>query len=383
MHARLAAARRLTGLVPFLLLLALVVAGCSPERYPQTALLPLSDYARIGDHIQDQTFYWALGVFILVEGALLYAIFRFRGRPDAPDPAQIHGNTTLEIIWTLIPALILAAIAVPTVKGIFSTNASPTGDVLKIEVIGHQWWWEFRYPDANLTTANELHIPVGRTVELLQHSADVIHSFWPPRFAGKRDVFPGRQTRMWFKADSAGLFPGQCAEFCGMQHARMAFQVRASSPAEFDAWMAHMKTLGPPPPAAPARSGDSVKTASAGGTVQGPQAPAPGGQARPDSAAPASTDPQYAKGQQLFAQKGCIGCHSLQAVNAPKGMIGPNLATVGSRAYIAAGWLKNTDENLEHWIREPQSVKKGVLMPNLGVTAEEAKALRVYLRAHQ
>jgi cytochrome c oxidase subunit 2 len=382
MQARTAAARRPTGLVPFLLLLVLVVAGCSPERYPQTALLPLSDYARIGDHVQNQTFYWAVGVFILVEGALLYAIFRFRGRPEDPEPPQIHGNTTIEIVWTLIPALILAAIAVPTVKGIFETNAHPVGEVLKIEVIGHQWWWEFRYPDAHVTTANELHVPVGKTVELLQNSADVIHSFWPPRFAGKRDVFPGRQTRMWFKADSAGLFPGQCAEFCGIQHARMAFQVRASSPAEFDAWIAHMRTLGPKPAAA-APSGDSVKTASAGGTVQGPQAPAQGPQVKADSAAPSSQDPAYAKGEQLFKMKGCIGCHSLQAVDAPKGMIGPNLATVGSRAYIAAGWLRNTDENLEHWIREPQTVKKGVLMPNLGVTAEEAKALRAYLRAHQ
>ena len=383
MHARTAAARRLTGLVPFLVLLALVVAGCNPERYPQTALLPLSDYAKIGDHLQDLTFYWAVGVFVLVEGALLYAIFRFRGRPDDAEPPQIHGNTTIEIIWTLIPALILAAIAVPTVRGIFETNAHPSGDVLKIEVIGHQWWWEFRYPEYNLTTANELHVPVGKTVELLQESADVIHSFWPPRFAGKRDVFPARQTRMWFKADSAGLFPGQCAEFCGIQHARMAFQVRASNPAEFDGWVAHMKTLGPPKPAAAAPAADSIKTASAGASVQGPQAKPTTPQAKADSAAPASHDPEYAKGEQLFKMKGCIGCHSLQAVDAPKGMIGPNLATVGSRAYIAAGWLKNTDENLEHWIREPQTVKKGVLMPNLGVTVEESKALRAYLRAHQ
>ena len=383
MHARTAAARRLTGLVPFLVLLALVVAGCNPERYPQTALLPLSDYAKIGDHLQDLTFYWAVGVFVLVEGALLYAIFRFRGRPDDAEPPQIHGNTTIEIIWTLIPALILAAIAVPTVRGIFETNAHPSGDVLKIEVIGHQWWWEFRYPEYNVTTANELHVPVGKTVELLQESADVIHSFWPPRFAGKRDVFPARQTRMWFKADSAGLFPGQCAEFCGIQHARMAFQVRASNPAEFDGWVAHMKTLGPPKPAAAGPAADSIKTASAGATVQGPQAKPQVPQAKADSAAPASQDPEYAKGEQLFKMKGCIGCHSLQAVDAPKGMIGPNLATVGSRAYIAAGWLKNTDENLEHWIREPQTVKKGVLMPNLGVTVEESKALRAYLRAHQ
>ena len=377
MHHRPAAARRPTGLVPFLLLLALAVAGCSPDRYPQTALRPLSDFARIGDHVQDQTFYWAVGVFVLVEGALLYAIFRFRGRPEDPEPTQIHGNTTIEIVWTLIPALILAAIAVPTVKGIFQTNLIPAGEALKVEVVGHQWWWEFRYPDLNLTTANELHIPTGQTVELVQHSGDVIHSFWPPRFAGKRDVFPGRETRLWFKADSAGLFPGQCAEFCGIQHARMAFQVRASTPAEFDAWVAHMRTLGPKPAAAATR-GDSLTTASAGGTVQGPQAPAQGA----DSAG-ASQDPAYAKGEQLFKMKGCIGCHSLQAVDAPKGMIGPNLANVGSRAYIAAGWLKNTDENLEHWIREPQTVKKGVLMPNLGVTVDEAKALRAYLRAHQ
>jgi cytochrome c oxidase subunit 2 len=364
-----------------LAVLALTLAGCSPERYPQTALLPLSDFARIGDDVQDTTFYWALGVFILVEGALLYSIFRFRGRPDDPEPSQIHGNTTIEIIWTLIPALILAAIAVPTVKGIFETNQTPAG-ALKIEVIGHQWWWEFRYPDGGVTTANEMYIPAGKTVELVINSADVVHSFWPPRFAGKRDVFPGRETRLWWKADSTGLFPGQCAEYCGIQHARMAFHVRSVSPEDFDSWMAHMKTLGPKPPAAPAAApaGDSLKTASAGGKVAGPQAtPA----ARQDTAAAALQGPEYAAGEKLFMTKGCLGCHSLQAVGAPKGLIGPNLANVGARSHLAAGWLANTDENLERWIREPQTVKKGVLMPNLGVTADEAKALRAYLRAHK
>ena len=375
MHPRTTAARRRAG-APLLCALALALAGCSPERYPQTALLPLSDFARIGDHVQDQTFYWALGVFILVEGALLYSIFRFRGRPEDPEPSQIHGNTTIEIIWTLIPALILAAIAVPTVKGIFETNTTPSG-AMAIEVIGHQWWWEFRYPDANVTTANEMYIPAGRTIELKINSADVVHSFWPPRFAGKRDVFPGRETRLWWKADSTGLYPGQCAEFCGIQHARMAFHVRSVSPQDFDAWIAHMKTKGPPKPAAaaPPGAGDSLRTASAGAKVQGAQ----------DSAAiqgPAQ-GAEYAAGEKLFMTKGCMGCHSLQAVGAPKGLIGPNLANVGARSHLAAGWLPNTDQNLERWIREPQSVKKGVLMPNLGVTVEEARALRAYLRAHQ
>jgi cytochrome c oxidase subunit 2 len=370
---RNAAARRPVGLVPWLCLLAL--AGCSPEQYPQTALQPLSDFARIGDSVQDQTFYWAVGVFVLVEGALLYAIFRFRGRPDDPEPKQVHGNTTVEIIWTVIPALILAAIAVPTVKGIFQTNASPGPEALRIEVIGHQWWWEFRYPEAGVVTANELVIPAGRTVELIQNSADVVHSFWPPRFAGKRDVFPGRETRLWFKADSAGLYPGQCAEFCGIQHARMAFHVRAESEADFDAWLARMGTLGAPAAAAPPPAADSLRTASAGATLRGQQA-------APADSSPAPADPLHAKGEQLFKAKGCIGCHSLQAKGAPTGLIGPNLANVGARRYIAAGWLKNTDENLEQWIRNPQALKKGVLMPNLGVTAEEAQALRAYLRAH-
>jgi cytochrome c oxidase subunit 2 len=361
------------------LLCALALAGCSPERYPQTALLPLSDFARIGDSVQDQTFYWALAVFILVEGALLYSVFRFRGRPDDPEPSQIHGNTTIEIIWTLIPALILAAIAVPTVKGIFETNRTPPG-AMTIEVIGHQWWWEFRYPDADITTANEMYIPAGRTVELKISSGDVIHSFWPPRFAGKRDVFPGRETRLWWKADSTGLYPGQCAEYCGIQHARMAFHVRSVTPQEFESWVAHMKAKGPPKPPAAATApaaGDSLRTASAGAQVQGPAA---------DSAAPPAAPAQgaeYAAGEKLFLTKGCMGCHSLQAVGAPKGLIGPNLANVGTRSYIAAGWLRNTDENLERWIREPQAVKKGVLMPNLGVTVDEARALRAYLRAHQ
>jgi cytochrome c oxidase subunit II len=383
MHLR-TPARRVAGALTSLCLMALALAGCSPERYPQTALLPLSDFARIGDDVQDTTFYWALGVFILVEGALLYAIFRFRGRPEDPEPSQIHGNTTIEIIWTLIPALILAAIAVPTVKGIFETNRTPAG-AMKVEVIGHQWWWEFRYPDAGITTANELYIPAGRTVELKINSADVVHAFWPPRFAGKRDVFPGRETRLWWKADSTGLFPGQCAEYCGIQHARMAFHVRSVSPEDFEAWIAHMKTLGPKAPAAAAApaTDDSLTTASAGAKVRGSNGPTQKDTAAAAPRAAAPQGPEYAAGEKLFMAKGCMGCHSLQAVNAPKGLIGPNLANVGARSHIAAGWLANTDENLERWIREPQAVKKGVLMPNLGVTAEEAKALRAYLRAHK
>ena len=383
MHLRTPTVRLLRRAALVLPLLVLVASACSPDHYPQTALRPLSDYGKIGDNIQTTTLYWAFGVFVLVEGALLYAIFRFRGKPDDAEPRQVHGNTTIEIIWTVIPALILAAIAVPTVRGIFETSAIPKGDVLTIEVIGHQWWWEFRYPDLKLTTANEVHIPVGQTVSFRMSTADVVHSFWPPRFAGKRDVFPNRETRLWFKAEQAGEYPGQCAEFCGIQHGRMAFRVRAQTPEEFQAWVAHMQTLGPKPAAA-AAAGDSVHTASAGANVQAGQKPQ--GNAKDSAAAPAAqapADPAYAAGEKLFLAKGCVGCHSLAAVDAPKGMIGPNLANVGARSFIGAGSFKNTDENLARWIQNPQALKKGVLMPNLGVTPEEAKSLVAYLRAHQ
>ena len=334
-------------LVAALCLLTLVLASCSSEHYPQTTLLPRGDFARIADDLLDTTVKWALLVFVLVEGVLIYAIFRFRGKPGDPEPHQTHGNTVVEIIWTVVPAVILAVIAVPTVKAIFETNAVPGKDALTIEVVGHQWWWEFRYPEYNLTTANELHVPLGRTVSLRMGSSDVIHSFWVPQFAAKRDVFANRETRMWFKAETEGDYPGQCAEFCGIQHGRMAHRIKAQKPEEFQAWVAHMQTLGPKPPAA------------------------------------ATSNPKYAEGEKLFTAKGCIACHSLVAVNAPKGMVGPNLANVGARSYIAAGTLKNTDENLAHWIRDPQGIKKGVLMPNLGVTEAEAQALVAYLRAHK
>ncbi|HET6778772.1 MAG TPA: cytochrome c oxidase subunit II [Gemmatimonadales bacterium] len=341
-------ARRSSRWITALGLLVVVLAACSPDQYAQTTLLPRGDFAKIADDLLDTTVRWALLVFVLVEGVLLYAIFRFRGKPGDPEPHQTHGNTTVEVIWTVIPALILAAIAVPTVRAIFQTNATPGKDALTIEVVGHQWWWEFRYPEFNLTTANEMHVPTGRMVSLRMGSTDVIHSFWVPQFAAKRDVFANRETRMWFTAQAEGDYPGQCAEFCGIQHARMAHRIKAQKPEEFQAWVAHMQTLSGKP----------------GGAATG------GNQ-------------QYAQGEKLFTGKGCIACHSLAAVNAPKGLVGPNLANIGSRSYLAAGTLKNTDENLARWIRDPQGIKKGVLMPNLGVTEAEAQALVAYLRAHK
>lgn len=353
-----AAVRRALRVAPFLIVL-LVLAACARD-YPQSTLHPRSDFTRMIDGVFMNTVWWAIAVFILVEGALVWTIFRFRGRPDDPEPRQVHGNTTIEIIWTAIPALILAMISVPTVRAIFKTYEEPSGaEVVRVNVTGHQWWWEFNYPQYGVTSANELHVPVGKTIFLEMNSFDVIHSFWMPQLGAKRDVFPNRKTTLWFRADSTGFYPGQCAEFCGTEHGRMAFHVDVQSPEDFDAYVKGLQATG-------AAATPVTTTALA---AQAPPAPAAGAA---DTLA----------GSKLFAAKGCVGCHSLNAVKFSKGLLGPNLANVGARRYIAAGTVVNTDANLAHWIQHPSTVKHGVLMPELGLSAADAQTLAAYLRTH-
>lgn len=344
MRFRSIATGRLLRWTPLLTLLALLVAGCA-ENYPQTTLDPRGEFARMVDDVFMTTVRWAILVFVLVEGALVVAIIKFRGKPDDPEPKQIHGSSVLEVVWTVIPAIILVMVAIPTIKVIFETAKEPA-DALVVEVIGHQWWWEFRYPEYGITTANEMYVPIGRTIDLRMVSDDVVHSFWVPQFAAKRDVFPKRETRMWFNAEVAGEFPGQCAEFCGIQHGRMGFRVVSVEVAEFDRWVAGMSAATEPVPV----QGDSVAMV----------------------------------GQQLFLTKACIGCHSFNAAAPLPGRIGPNLANIGSRTMIAAGMLENTDENLARWIRDPQGYKEGNLMVIADeITEPESAALVAYLRAQQ
>ncbi|MBP9897666.1 MAG: cytochrome c oxidase subunit II [Gemmatimonadales bacterium] len=384
-HLRISSRRHL----PLLLLglVAVTLTGClDASQYPQSTLTPKGDYAEMVDKLFRTTLWLATLVFIIVEAGLLWAIFKFRGKPDDAEPKQVHGSTTVEIIWTVIPALVLAVVAVPTVQTIFETAkvpaASPDGQApLRVDVVGHQWWWEFRYPELGITTANQLHVPVGRTVDLRMKTVDVLHSFWIPQFAGKRDVFPNRETRLWFTAKETGAFPGACAEFCGIQHGRMDFYVMVNTPEEFAGWVATRQTdslLGPTglpkPPAAPVV--DTTAKAGKGDVVV---ATAP---AMPVAPA-AMADPKVAEGEKYFASKGCIGCHSLNSVGAPKGMIGPNLGGIGVRKMIAGGWLPNTDENLHRWIKTPQLVKTGVLMQVPEMTDAEVDALVAYLRTKQ
>lgn len=282
----------------------------------------------------------AAAVFVVVEALLLYSVWRYRERPgdDGALPTQTHGNTAIEIAWTIAPALVLAIVFVSTVRTMGVVASAPEGD-LYVKVIAHQWWWEIQYPELGIVTASDLHVPVGQPVQVELTSADVIHSFWVPELAGKTDNIPGRTTHTWFSVDRAGGYLGLCAEFCGAQHANMRFRVIAESPEEFEAW------------------------------VKNQQAPA----ARPTTAL-------AQQGKQAFLSNACVGCHTIAGTTA-QGKVGPDLTHVGSRRTIAAGVLPSTPENLARWVRNPQEVKPGTLMPDLNLSETTIDALVAYLES--
>jgi cytochrome c oxidase subunit 2 len=318
-----------------------IASACVPSE-PQNWFVVSGDNAAVLKDLTTMILYMAAVVFVLVEGALLYAILRFRRRPANGEalPPQIHGNSRLEIAWTIAPALILIFVAVPTIQTLFHLATPPAdrGDPLRVKVIGHQWWWEFQYPDLGVTTANELHIPVGRTVIAELETADVIHSFWVPRLAGKTDLVPNHPNRMWFNGNEPGIYYGQCAEFCGTQHAQMRFRVIVQTASDFQAWVDQQKK----PPAAPAS--DLAR-----------------------------------QGEELFMGKAaCFSCHTVDGTKA-QGKVGPNLTHIGGRLTLAAGVLDNTPENLTAWIKGPQTIKPGSKMVVPALTDDEVKALVAYL----
>jgi cytochrome c oxidase subunit 2 len=313
------------------------LAACA-QNAPQDTLKPKGPVARQIDHLINPVFIVAGVVFVLVEGLVLVAIFKFRAKPDSPEPEQIHGNTRLEVGWTLAPALILLAVAVPTIATIFDLAKKPQNPV-NITVIGHQFWWEYHYDDLGVVTANELRMPVGRPVELTLKSVDVIHSYWIPPLGGKTDVVPGRENHMHLEADAAGEYLGQCTEFCGASHANMRAKAIAMAPQDFDAWVA-------------SQTAPSVK-------------------ASPGTAGEA--------GSLLFSQKGCAGCHTIEGVS--QGMVGPNLSHFATRTSFAGSIFENNDQNLRRWLRDPQGEKPGnkMVIPGGPLKPDEITALITYL----
>ncbi len=338
--------RRLGGLVAGLALLA---TACASDA-PQDSLDPAGPDARTIDNLFGPVMVAALVVFVVVQGLVIYAVLKYRRRADdveGPDevPAQVHGNTRLEIGWTILPALILAVVAIFTVPVIFDLTEEPE-DALTVDVVGQRYWWAYRYPEQGqmdgpaFTTANELHIPAGEEIFLRLRSEDVIHSFWAPRLNGKRDVVPGREHTWKLQADDPGVYSGQCAEFCGTSHANMRLKVVAHDEAGWQDWL--------------------------DGQQQEAEEP---------------TEELAATGFELFGSR-CATCHQVDGSweqVAEESPPAPNLTHLFSRDCFA-GCIYDLNRNeLEAWLRNPQR-KAGSLMVIGQLSETEIDQLYAYLR---
>jgi len=331
---------------------ALSFTACATE-YPQTTLQPVTDFGAEINSVFYLAFWLTMAILAIVVVVLGYVLVRYRSRPGAT-PRKIYGNNLAEILWTAGPAVIVVIILVPTVRTIFNTYKEAPEGALVVEAIGHQWWWEFRYPELGLTTANQLHLPVGRPVEIQLSSKDVLHNFWVPRIGGKRYNYPTvalpegapapkNYKRLSFTIEEPGEYLGQCAEFCGTSHALMRMKVVAQTEAEFQAWAESMKS---PANAIPEP-----------GTLE-------------------------ERGYNTFMRGGCIACHSINGTSATFSSIGPNLTGIGSRWSIGAGTAHNTPENLAKWIQNSGSMKPGSQMtPFPQIAGEDLEALVAYLRS--
>lgn len=349
------ASRLLTRLLG-LLALAALLGACSfieIQDAPLDSLDPRGPFARRIDDLFWPVFWIAVVIFFLVQGAILVAVFLFRDREGRKEAKQLHGSPKLEILWTVIPALILAGVAVPTTAAVFDlTECDPAA--MEIEVIGHQWWFEYRYPDAGVTTANVMVIPAGEEVCAVMTSDDVLHNFWIPQLNGKRYLVPGQTTYLRLQADEPGEYWGHCAEFCGLSHSLMRARVVAMPPGEFDAWVA------------------------------GQQTPA---------MLPSEGTPEW-DGYQVFLAKGCTQCHSVRFDDDSASNVipadafnGPELTHFASRGVFAGAVLPEADETrsaaLKRWLADPPTVKPGSFMPDLALTEVEIDALIVWLESNE
>jgi cytochrome c oxidase subunit 2 len=328
--------------------LALLLSGCEASQPLQSwwgLNQAKSDFARDLWVLMNTILLAAAVVFIVVEAVLFLAVFRFRARRAGALPRQTHGNTPIEVIWTIMPAVVLAFVAIPTVRTIFASyHPERTGPVdLQVQVIGHQWWWEFRYPpELGITTANELHFPAGQRVAVAIESADVIHAFWFPELAGKRDAIPTHVNELAWTADRPGVYYGQCTQLCGTSHANMRMRAVAHDAAGWQSWVQAMQ--------------------AANGT--------------PAQGAPE----QIARGHRLVTTGACVTCHTIKGTPL-QARVGPDLTRFGDRTTFGAGMYPNTQENLIRWLKNPSEAKPGNKMPNLGLSDEDAAAIAAYLRS--
>lgn len=284
-------------------------------------------------------------IFLVVAGILVFVLVKYRSREASgqsqQEPPQIYGSNQIELSWTVIPILIVVMLFLATARVIYTTeHAQRPSNALNVVVVGHQFWWEYRYPELGVVTANELHVPISdrrhpQPSYLTMSSADTDHSFWVPRLAGKMDLIPNKVNTMWIDPDAKGLYLGQCAQYCGVQHAKMLIRVYADTPAEFAAWIQHQRE-------------------------------------------PAVEDPSVAEGRNVFLHNACISCHRVRGTVAT-GRFGPDLTHVGSRDTIASGAVPNTPANLREFIDDPANLKPGALMPPMHLDQHDLDAVTAYL----
>ncbi len=314
---------------------AVLLTACQPS---PTFLNPASSIASHEADLFHFILNLALVVFVLVEGVLVWILIRDRKRAaDQELPMQIYGNNRLEVIWTVIPVFLVIVLFIMTVQTMNAVAApAQLKSDLNIRVVGHRWWWEFDYTDLGIATANELHIPVDTTVQVALESVDVIHSFWVPQLSGKTDVIPGQHNTMWLVSDQAGEFLGQCAEFCGTEHALMRFKVIVESRDDFNAWVANQQK--------PAYQ-------------------------------PQTSDEQTAY-EELTST--CAACHSLDPSEMNTDKVGPNLAHLFSRTTFAGGSFDLNEENLRSWLKNTQAMKPGNDM-DITIPSQKFEQIVAYL----
>jgi cytochrome c oxidase subunit II len=276
-------------------------------------------------------------IFVIVTGAITFSIFRFRTRAGEPDPRQILGNRKVVIAWTIIPFLIVIFLFVITL-GAMNRADPPPAPAPDLVITGHQFWWEVEYPGSKVITANEIHIPAGKRLSVRLESKDVLHEFWVPKLTRKESNVPGQPNHIWLQADKPGDYIGQCSEFCGTQHAWMRILVVADEPAQFEQWQ----------------------------QAQLRRAQSP-------------TDTAALKGQELFRTMSCINCHAINGVAGANLRVAPDLTHVGSRKQLASGMIDNTPANMRLWLKSPQHIKPGALMPDFTLTDEQLDQLATYL----
>ena len=309
----------------------------APESTPAKSIFNLSVFVLVITAI----------IFVVVFTLLVYSVTKFRGNAANADrePAQVYGSTQIELAWTIIPILIVVVLFLATARVIHAVQDAPQPPTtVQVTAIGHQFWWEFRYPGFGIVTANELHIPVSDPTHptptyLKLLSADTDHSFWIPQLAGKTDLIPNHPNSMWMDPHRTGVFLGQCAQYCGTQHAKMLLRVSVDTPEDFDDWVRAQQR-------------------------------------------PAIQDEKVAAGRHVFETTACINCHAVGGSTA-NGRFGPDLTHLMSRETIASGAAENTKENLRLWIQKPDAIKPGSLMPAMQLSDENLDALVNYLETLQ